>query len=211
MPSRRRINSNLAALTAIGTIALGIALGGCAYAINPWADDAVPPEQMTTPSERDARAARDTHPPTPRQRDIAPSTVAIESGDVVHWPLWFEDPFEDKGSEDGRFAWTLEDYIAMPYSAGRLLLNTIAFPVSAVVTPPGTPMVSDGKLSRQALGYDHDATVLKKRNYVELPESTTQPVNSAYRTTIQYEDVGPVGQNAMYLDEESEEEQTSAK
>jgi hypothetical protein len=31
-------------------------------------------------------------------------------------------------------------------------------PVSAVVTPPCMLMESDGQLSRQALGYDHDAT-----------------------------------------------------
>jgi hypothetical protein len=33
----------------------------------------------------------------------------------------------------------------------------MAWPVSAVVTPPFTLMGSDGVLSRQALGYDHDA------------------------------------------------------
>lgn len=35
-------------------------------------------------------------------------------------------------------------------------------PASAVVTPPWTVMVSDGQISRQLLGYDHDAEPLAR-------------------------------------------------
>ena len=73
-------------------------------------------------------------------------------GDVPHSPLWWEDPLEDKGDQNRAFAWTWQDYVAIPYSFGRFLLNTMAWPVSALVTPPGTPMVSDGQIGR-----DHDA------------------------------------------------------
>ena len=50
---------------------------------------------------------------------------------MPHYPLWWEDPFEDKGDEDGKFAWTWMDYFAMPYSLARWDLNTVAVPVSA--------------------------------------------------------------------------------
>jgi hypothetical protein len=63
---------------------------------------------------------------------------------VPHYPLWWEDPFEDHGDRNDTFAWTSIDYVAWPYSMGRYLVNTIAWPVSAIVTLPGTPMVSDG-------------------------------------------------------------------
>ncbi len=135
---------------------------GCSSAVNPFVDDTASAEPATTASEEKVRAAQAT--PVVRRRDWEQSRLGYASGDVEHWPLWFEDPFEDKGSEDGKYALTAEDYIAMPYSFARLLLNTMGWPVSAVVTPPPTPMVSDGRLSQQALGKDHDAIPLKRRH-----------------------------------------------
>jgi hypothetical protein len=81
-------------------------------------------------------------------------------GATRHWPTYFEDPFEDKGAgREGRnqhyIGW--EDYVALPYCYARFTLNWLGFPVSAIVTPPWTVMVSDGRVSRQALGHDHDA------------------------------------------------------
>lgn len=147
-------------------IVLGVVAGacivtafGCAHTINPFVDDSASSEELTTASERAARQAEKT--PVIRCREWDQTSTTYAAGGVIHWPLWFEDPFEDKGSQDGKFAWTAEDYIAWPYSFGRLLLNTMGWPVSAVVTPPGTPMVSDGRLSHQALGMDHDAIPLK--------------------------------------------------
>jgi hypothetical protein len=133
---------------------------GCAHTINPFVDDTASLQDATNASERSVREA--DRAPVIRRREWEQSDTVYASGAVIHWPLWFEDPFEDKGSEDGQFAWTAEDYIAWPYSFGRFLLNTMAWPVSAVVTPPGTPMVSDGRLSRQVLGMDHDAIPLSK-------------------------------------------------
>ncbi len=89
----------------------------------------------------------------------------VASGVVEHGPLYFEDPFVDKGAgrteqtDPGnvyRLGW--EDWVALPYGYARHVLNLVALPVSAVVTPPWTRMESDGHLSRQILGYDHDAT-----------------------------------------------------
>jgi len=152
-------NSRACAVLAVTALA-GSTMLGCAHAINPFADESIPREAMTTASERRARQSGAT--PDLRRRDWPQIATSRPTGEVVHWPTWFEDPFEDKGSEDGKYAWTGEDYLAVPYSFARLLLNTMGWPVSAAVTPPGTPMVSDGRLSRQALGKDHDATPLAK-------------------------------------------------
>lgn len=135
---------------------LTLLLGGCSLMVDPYHDEYVThPTDTGTASVNEARAAAIT--PALRDRGHAPTERSAESGTVTHGPLYFEDPFEDKGSEDGQFAWTGEDYLQMFYWRARFLLNGIALPVSAVVTPPWTVMASDGELSRQALGYDHDA------------------------------------------------------
>ena len=134
-----------------------LAAGGCQHMINPFVDDLPAVSEVTTASAAGARSAPRSDLQVPR-RSFAETYVDAQSGTVDHWPLWWEDPFEDKGSTDnGQFAWTREDYIALAYCPARFLLNTIAFPVSAWMTKPGTIMCSDGKLSRQRLGYDHDA------------------------------------------------------
>jgi len=78
---------------------------------------------------------------------------------VQHEPLWWEDPFEDKDkvSGDGYTGWTWEDWLAIVYSDARWMLNTMLSPASMAVTPIWTPMRSDGVLSKQLLGFDHDA------------------------------------------------------
>lgn len=104
------------------------------------------------------------------QRDWPRVEVAAESGAVTHWPLYFEDPFEDKGAGRAEYRLGWEDYIAMPYSYARFTLNWLMLPVSAIVTPPWKWMESDGILSRQRLGYDHDATsVAQEAHAAETP------------------------------------------
>jgi hypothetical protein len=119
-------------------------------AVNPWADDSVPARCCETPSYQGVMKAG--HEPTVRHRDVSPVEAPLVDGQVPHYPLYWEDPFEDKGDQNDTYAWTWQDYVVMPYGLGRFILNTIAWPVSAVVTPPGTPMVSDG-----VIGRDHDA------------------------------------------------------
>lgn len=140
---------------------------GCQHMNNPFLDDLPATSEVTTASVEGARAAP-TLPSVPR-RDFAALRVDPQDGTVDHWPLWWEDPFEDKGSQDGRFAWTEEDYFCFAYGPGRFILNTMAFPVSAWVTKPATVTCSDGKLSRQKLGYDHDA--------VPCPGGTAPPID----------------------------------
>ena len=133
-------------------------VGGCSELIRPMVDDVPATREVYTASVVGVRQA-DTAPAL-RQRGFEPTHVSAQDGTVSHWPLWWEDPFVDKGSEDGQFAWTWEDCVAFPYGLGRSLVNTMGWPVSVAVTPPFTVMGSDGVLSRQALGYDHDATHL---------------------------------------------------
>lgn len=157
-----------------------LATAGCSPAgpgVNAFKDDSIPRSEWTTPS---VEAVDAKHPQADvRQRGWPQAEAAYEPIGVPHWPLWWEDPFEDKGnSTTGQFAWTYEDYVALPYSNARWLLNTMLWPASAVVTPPGTTMISDGYLSKQLLGYDHDAERGKPWPVtvgpVE-PEPTTQP------------------------------------
>lgn len=151
MNSRR----NCATTTAL-TLVVAIGATGCQYAINPFADETQPASTITT-ATAEAAAERVPTASTKHLRNWDAETRYYPKSGSTHWPLWWEDPFEDKGSENPQFAWTGEDYLAMPYGWARWLLNTGAWPISAIVTPPGTIMTSDGYLSKQALGYDHDA------------------------------------------------------
>ncbi len=151
MPLRTQARCSCLILAALVAAAVG---SGCHEYVNPWDDETHTSDAVTTASVTEARAA----PPMPamRQREYAPAALNAQDGSVHHFPLWFEDPFEDRGSDNGRFAWTYEDYVGMPYGLSRMVLNTLALPISAVVHPPVPLMVSDGVTSRQALGYDHD-------------------------------------------------------
>ncbi|HMQ14488.1 MAG TPA: hypothetical protein PKC49_00805 [Phycisphaerae bacterium] len=97
-------------------------------------------------------------PAAQRQRSWPRQEIGSQYEPVAHGPLYFEDPFEDKGAGRPDQRWGWEDYVALAYCPARHVLNLLAMPVSIVVTPPWTPMESDGHLSRQLLGYDHDAT-----------------------------------------------------
>jgi hypothetical protein len=144
----------------VDSLFVAFVLAGCAHVPNQWREDGpATTAEWDSPTAEDLRA--NYAPAEPRHRDWDVAPAAAESGAVTHWPLYFEDPFVDKG--DGReglnkyhIGW--EDYVAMPYDYARFTLNWLMFPVSAVVTPPWTLMESDGRISRQALGYDHDAT-----------------------------------------------------
>ncbi len=170
---------NLIGLTAI----LAALLAGCSSAgpgVNVIADDSTPRSEWTTPSEEGIRAAG--HASAVRRRNWEPTEAPYEREGVPHYPLWWEDPFEDKGDGNDTQCWSCADLVAMPYSMARFFLNTACSPASMIVVPPGTPMISDGHLSKQLLGYDHDA-IPEKSWPVSLPiahaadATTTQPAN----------------------------------
>jgi len=136
---------------------------GCTYVPNQFKEDGPSATaQWDSPTVADTKARYAAA--EPRRRSWSQMTASVEGGHVDHLPLYFEDPFEDKGhgrTDDThphdvyRGGW--EDYFAIGYCYARFTANWLLLPVSAVVTTPWTIMQSDGRLSRQLLGYDHDA------------------------------------------------------
>ncbi len=185
--SRRTNSGSRWVLRLDGRILAGLALGGglllasCAHSPDQFRETGPSvTAQWDTPTAQDVRAR--VSPAEPHQRQWEPMVVHAADGAVTHWPLYFEDPFVDKG--DGRtdetdpgnvhrLGW--EDYVALPYSFGRYTINWIFLPVSAIVTPPWTLMESDGRLSKQLLGYDHDAIPVARA--AEL-EGRTEPIGT---------------------------------
>lgn len=140
---------------------------GCSHVNDPFKDSSASIDaEMTTASAEGFKGKREFYLPLSRRGE---TTVAYyENGAVTHWPLWFEDPFEDKGNDvtdpndrdapDNHFAWNWVDYLHTAYGPGRFFfINGVLWPASAVVTPPGTLMESDGRIDRNLGGYDHDA------------------------------------------------------
>ncbi len=141
----------------LGLVALlaGLWILGCNTPpqVNPWVDDSIPASEWSTPSRDGVLAAN--RPQNVRVRDNATEKRGpYVSRETPHYPLYWEDPFTDKGDGDDLFAWTYADYLAKPYVYGRYIVNTIGAPVSMIVHPPGTSMVSDG-----VIGKDHDTEV----------------------------------------------------
>jgi hypothetical protein len=145
-------------------------VGACAQVNNPWQDSgALVDGEMQTASSVGSTGKSEFG--RPHRRVVGQSLALYENCAVTHWPLWFEDPFEDRGNTDiqmtdpttqrdlpdNQFAMNWVDYMHMAYGPGRELLNIVSWPVSAVVTPPGTVMESDGCIDKGLLGYDHDA------------------------------------------------------
>lgn len=160
-------------LIGVSALGIGVMAAGCAHVPNQFKETGpATTERLLTPSaaailEGYASAGAGT-------RGWEPLRYSAMDGTVTHWPLYFEDPFEDKGhgrtdethpKNVYRLGW--EDYVAMPYGLARYTLNWLFLPVSAVVTPPWTLMESDGVLSRQMLGYDHDAIPASRGGDVE--------------------------------------------
>jgi hypothetical protein len=142
-------------------------LAGCGQLNNPYKDSGSAIEPEMTTASADGFMRHEAGLNRPHQRTWSASTVAYENGAVTHWPLWFEDPFEDYGNRlkspadrsdpDNEFAWNGLDYLGMVACPGREFVNLVGWPISAAVSPPGLLMESDGRISRGLLGYQHDA------------------------------------------------------
>ena len=161
MPSTTCAMNSRRAARAAALTALLAAAPGCGKLNNVWVDDSPPVASLNSPTALDVEARFPLAPQ--RVREWASATVAPESGAVIAGPTYFEDPFVDKGSgHTGNYtSWV--DYVAMPYGLGRFTLNWLGLPASMVVTPPWTPMESDGELSPGLLGLDHDAEPVAAR------------------------------------------------
>lgn len=151
--------SRFAGMILVGVVAGSILTGvtGCAKClrVNPFVDELACAPKVTTPSVETARSIQTTR--TEHKRDWDQVVLHSADGAVKHAPLYFEDPFEDQGSQDGKFAWTGEDYFQLFYWRGRYLANLIALPVSLVDTPPWMVMESDGYIHCDACRPEFDA------------------------------------------------------
>lgn len=160
---------------------------GCAHIPNQFADDSpAVTTELQSPTTKHVYA--EFQPSKAARRDWPTIATAPENGAVVHWPLYFEDPFEDKGHEainpggrsaNSRYYIGWEDYVALGYGYPRYWLNTLGLPVSMVVQPPWTAMESDGELSQQALGMDHDATPLGSESGMQQSAPAPAPTSTA--------------------------------
>lgn len=141
--------------------AILVILPACSRVPNYWLEDG--PAKTTTletPTQQDVTQRFQAS--TARERGWQPQELSPQRGAIRHEASYFEDPFEDKGRGDGRtpqvdYRLDWQDYVAALYDYPRFTANWLLFPVSVVVTPPWVDMESDGVLSKQALGYDHDA------------------------------------------------------
>ncbi len=121
--------------------------------------------EMTTPST--VSYTSEEKPGTPYRRTGAQGPVVYENGVVTHWPLWFEDPFENVGNDfnspdqaDIRFAWNWMDYAhMMGYGPARFTIETVGWPIFAGFHPPGLLMESDARADRGPIWPVHDPHV----------------------------------------------------
>jgi hypothetical protein len=130
-------------------------ISGCSLYSSPFRDEFAKQPPVSTPSIEAALAVPVT--PAAQERRGEPKIVSAVDGAVWHYPLYFEDPADEHGSDDGAFKVTAEDYVWIAKWRARFLVNLIAFPVHAVLTPPWHPMVSDGRYDCCGRGRTYDA------------------------------------------------------
>lgn len=166
----RRLPTGQAGILSL--IALG--LTGCALVNNPFRDDLAHEPPPTTGSVEGVRMSGAAEQITTRGFEV--SHRHPEDGAVLHWPTWFEDPYEENGSEDGKFAWTAVDYWQMVYWRGRFLVEAAIWPVSAIAEPPWAVMASDGHLHKRSCGELHDVERVHVHHHER--DSATEPTST---------------------------------
>ncbi|MCG3137321.1 MAG: hypothetical protein HJJLKODD_01165 [Phycisphaerae bacterium] len=134
-----------------------VSAAGCAMTPNPFRDD-LPPTASVTTASADRIRAQNSGPGAQAHRDWSEGVISPQDQGTAHWPIWWEDFMEDSGSNDGRFAWTWVDYVAVAYCPSRQALNTAGLPVSVIVDPIWASKCSDGRISHQTFGFrNHDS------------------------------------------------------
>ncbi len=128
-----------------------LSASGCHEWPNMFIDDLPLASSATTATMERAMEGESGDPG--RTRGFAVAHIETQDGTVVHGPLWFEDPVEMSGSDDGRFAVTFEDYMCGLYCMGRFIVNFGALPLSMVVDPPGAMVCSDGIERRSRISW----------------------------------------------------------
>ncbi|MBL8880756.1 MAG: hypothetical protein JNG88_16705 [Phycisphaerales bacterium] len=141
----------------IAVAAAGVSLLGCHKIENNFAEDGPSSSgaSLDSATVADLRTRGDA-PEHQRERAWKKNCLVVADGSVRHAPLYFQDPFEDKGAgySEHRMGW--EDIFAAHYNFARFTGNWLLLPVSMVINPPWQTQESDGILSTQLLGKDHD-------------------------------------------------------
>ena len=113
------------AATALLPVALLLLACGCA-------------SQQVPPAEQAAAQLTTTSPDYPFARRDWPETFAYyPDASVTHETVYFQDPFEVAGGNDGQFrTWRLADAVALLASPPLFVANTAALPVAMAISPP---------------------------------------------------------------------------
>ena len=119
---------------------------GCHQFPDVFVDELPDSSMVKTMSSEYARRAEATI--APRTRDFEPIRIEPQDGTVAHGPLWFADPLEMTGSDDGRFAVTVEEFAYFLPGAARWLANIALLPISMVKDPADVVMCSNGRQRR---------------------------------------------------------------
>lgn len=158
MNNRCRLTAWLVGIgPALGIVAL---TGGCQLWTSPYQDVLGQRPAPSTASVAGIVSAETSPSLRSRQYDVVESSAV--SGAVTHGPLYFEDSHEDDRTDADGFALTGEDFLRPTYWQARFVLNTLLFPLHAVITPPWTVMVSDGHPSRRVWGWQQDSIELRE-------------------------------------------------
>lgn len=133
----------------LAAITTGMLLSAGCITPSPFRDPFVGESPATTASTDGIREANvEERIPEPNG---VPKAVILDDGTVTHRPLYFEDPREYAGSEDGQIAWTNEDFIYLFTGPARFLGNLFTAPAEMVFYPPWDVMASDGMAHRKVL------------------------------------------------------------
>lgn len=137
-----------------------LASGGCHLRVDPYNDALARQPAPTTASVEGVRSVRST--PSNHRCAFEQATLAAKDGAVIHGPLLMEDPFVVAGSEDGRYAWTSEEFFYWLYGSGHYLISAALVPVSLIHTPIWQAQESDGRRSgKSVLGFPMDVQPVK--------------------------------------------------
>ncbi len=94
------------------------------------------PGWQTTPSYDKIMSAKGTPNPT-KPRSWPATKAEYEPPVVTHFGSYFDDPFVYCGDGNDTYGWTWMDPVAVVYSPARMVVNTVAVPVSMIKEPPG--------------------------------------------------------------------------
>ncbi len=133
------------------SLAIALFSAGCSY--NDWLA-CTPTETQNVPTVRSDPRIQPQVQPRPWEQRI----VYYQNGSVEHGPLYFQDPYEYIGTNDGQIrTWGPDDLEAFFASPVTLVINGAFLPVKLVDTPPWESVWSHGIYPEQLPVYEISA------------------------------------------------------